>query len=50
MAKKDLLKKEEALENEVRHMEEVEYGLKELIHGIIIGIILGFALAWFLLK
>jgi len=30
--------------------EVIDYGLKELVHGILIGIIIGFILAWFLLK
>lgn len=30
--------------------EELDYGLKELVHGILIGIIIGFFLAWFMLK
>jgi F0F1-type ATP synthase assembly protein I len=47
---KELLKKEENLEKEIRDMENVEYGIKELIHGILIGIIVGFVIAWFLLK
>jgi len=41
---------EEKLDAEIKHMEEVEYGVKELIHGILIGTVIGFVLAWFLLK
>ena len=36
--------------DEIRQLEEIEYGLKELIHGLVLGGIIGFALAWFLLK
>jgi|SaaInlStandDraft_6_1057023.scaffolds.fasta_scaffold74918_2 hypothetical protein len=36
--------------DEIRQLEEIEYGLKELIHGLVLGVIIGFALAWFLLK
>ena len=36
--------------DEIRQLEEIEYGLKELIHGLGLGVIIGFALAWFLLK
>ena len=36
--------------DEIRQLEEIEYGLKELIHGLVLGVIIGFALAWVLLK
>ena len=41
---KKLPDKTEILE-ELHRIEEIEYGTKELIHGIIIGIIIGFFLA-----
>ena len=50
MTKKDLEANEKLIQEELRHLEEVEYGIKELIHGLIIGIIIGFILAWFILK
>ncbi len=50
MTKKDLEDKEKEIVTELRHLEEVEYGIKELIHGLVIGIIIGFILAWFILK
>ncbi|MBN2567568.1 hypothetical protein JXB02_05805 [Candidatus Woesearchaeota archaeon] len=33
----------------IDHIKSIEYGTKELIHGIIIGIVIGFFLALFLL-
>ena len=51
MSKKtNLLKKEKELEEEIEHLEDTEYGLKELIHGIILGTLFGFVLAWVLLR
>jgi len=48
---KKRLKLEEAeIEEEIRKMDEIEYGLKELVHGILIGIVIGFVLSWFLLN
>jgi len=46
------MKSNKELEKELIRLkkEKVDYGLKELIHGILIGIIIGFGLAWFLLK
>ncbi|MFH2021455.1 MAG: hypothetical protein ABIJ34_08650 [archaeon] len=49
MKKESLKVKEKNLDKEIENMESIEYGLKELVHGIIIGMVLGFALAWFLL-
>jgi len=34
----------------IKKLEETEYGTKELIHGLLMGIIIGFILAMFLLK
>lgn len=34
---------------ELERIEEIEYGTKELIHGVLIGIIIGFFLAMILL-
>jgi F0F1-type ATP synthase assembly protein I len=48
--KKNLAAEEKKIEQEIKEMDEVEYGLKELIQGILIGIFIGFMLAWFLLK
>lgn len=31
--------------DELHKLEEIEYGTKELIHGVLIGIIIGFFLA-----
>jgi len=33
------------LASEIARLEEIEYGLKELITGLLIGIIIGFLLA-----
>ena len=41
---------EAKLDKEIEDMEQSEYGIKELIHGILIGIVIGFVLAWFVLK
>lgn len=41
--------KSKELEREIQKLEEVEYGLKELITGLLIGIIIGFLLAVILL-
>jgi|SaaInlStandDraft_7_1057024.scaffolds.fasta_scaffold528381_1 hypothetical protein len=46
--KKSELKKKNFEEN--KQIEEIHYGFKEMIHGLLMGIILGFMLAWFLLK
>jgi len=35
---------------ELKKLEEVEYGTKELIHGLLIGIVIGFFLAMFFLR
>lgn len=35
---------------EIKKLEETEYGTKELIHGLVMGIVIGFILAMFLLK
>lgn len=35
--------------DELRHIEEVEYGTKELVHGVLIGIVIGFFLALILM-
>ncbi len=55
MKRKELLKNVHELENdkllsELQRLEEVEYGVKELIHGILIGIIVGFLIALLLLR
>ena len=34
---------------ELHHIEEIEYGTKELIHGVLIGIVIGFFLALILM-
>jgi len=34
----------------INKLEETEYGTKELIHGLLMGIIIGFILAMFLLR
>ena len=44
----DLKKQEELLEKELERMDNIEYGMKELLQGIAIGTAIGFALAWFL--
>ncbi|MBN2422811.1 hypothetical protein JXB41_06280 [Candidatus Woesearchaeota archaeon] len=38
------------LSEEVERLEKIEYGTKELIHGVLIGIIIGFVIAWLLLR
>jgi len=38
-------KDSQELINEMKQLEKVEYGLKELITGLLIGIIIGFILA-----
>lgn len=38
------------LNEAVKKLEQTEYGTKELIHGLLIGVIVGFTLALFLLK
>jgi len=43
------MQKTKELEKEIQKLEEVEYGLKELITGLLIGIIIGFLLAVILL-
>jgi len=35
---------------ELKRIEAVEYGLKEFIHGVLIGLIIGFFLAMIFLK
>jgi len=51
MKKEKLLEqREEKLDQEIEEMENSEYGVKELIHGILIGIVVGFIIAWLLLK
>ncbi len=51
MKKEKLLeKREEKLDKEIEAMESSEYGVKELIHGILIGVVVGFIIAWLLLK
>ncbi|NTV24088.1 MAG: hypothetical protein HGA85_07005 [Nanoarchaeota archaeon] len=47
---KKLIREEKALEKELAVMVSSEYGIKELIHGILIGTVIGFMLAWLLLK
>tara|TARA_Y100000310_G_C20662623_1_gene805622 strand:- start:1306 stop:1446 length:141 start_codon:yes stop_codon:yes gene_type:complete len=42
--------KNEKLVQAINRLEKVEYGTKELIHGLIIGIIVGFIIAMVLLK
>ena len=34
----------------IKKLEETEYGTKELIHGLLMGIIIGFILAMFFLR
>lgn len=43
-------KKDSMLIQELKKLEQVEYGTKELIHGLLIGIIIGFFLAMFFLR
>lgn len=42
--------KERILDKELEVMQESEYGIKEFIHGMLLGIIFGFILAWIMLK
>ncbi len=37
-------------QKKVTHEEEVEYAFKEFLHGILIGLIVGFGLAFMLLR
>ena len=47
----DELREEEiVLDKELRVMESAEYGLKEFIHGLLIGVVFGFILALFILR
>ncbi|MFC1690864.1 hypothetical protein ACFL0W_01675 [Nanoarchaeota archaeon] len=48
--KKSELAQEERIARELERLEEIEYGLKELIHGLLMGLILGFILAIIILK
>lgn len=41
--------KDSKLMHEIKKLEEIEYGTKELIHGLLIGVVIGFILAMFLL-
>jgi hypothetical protein len=51
MKKEKLLEAEEKkLDKQIEEMEEIDYGLKELIQGILIGLVMGFVLAWLLIK
>lgn len=47
MAKKARASKE--LVKEIERLEEIEYGIKELLTGLLLGIIIGFMLAVILL-
>jgi len=38
------------ISQKIERLEEIEYGIKELIHGLLIGLIIGFLLAMFLLR
>tara|TARA_Y100000310_G_scaffold343124_1_gene449324 strand:- start:15265 stop:15420 length:156 start_codon:yes stop_codon:yes gene_type:complete len=38
------------LNQKIERIEEIEYGMKELLHGLLVGIIIGFLLAMFLLR
>jgi len=38
------------LTNNFKKVKELEYGTKELIHGLLMGIIIGFIFAMYLLK
>ena len=40
---------EKKIDEEIQKLEEKSYGIKELIHGILIGSVLGFILAWIIL-
>lgn len=42
--------KDKQLLKEIKRLETVEYGMKEFIHGLLIGLIIGFFLAMMLLK
>ena len=48
-SKDPIKQKEELLEKEIEVMDKSDYGIKEFIHGMTIGIVLGFILAWFML-
>ena len=49
LRKSDFTGKQELIQ-ELERIEEIEYGTKELIHGVLIGIIIGFFLAMLLLS
>lgn len=40
-----MAKSSKELEKEIERLEEIEYGLKELITGFLLGIIIGFLIA-----
>ena len=39
--------KKPGLSEEIRRLEHSEYGLKEFIHGLLLGLIIGFLIAVF---
>lgn len=48
--KKETKNQEKILDKELKVMEESEYGIKEFIHGMLFGVIVGFILAWIMLQ
>ncbi len=44
------VKETKKLMKAIKNLEETEYGTKELIHGLLMGIIIGFILAMFLIR
>ena len=44
--KNESKKGEKEIIKEIEQLETIEYGLKEFIHGILIGMVLGFIVAW----
>ena len=47
---KSIKKDNSIIIQELKKLEDVEYGTKELIHGLLIGIVIGFFLAMFFLR
>lgn len=48
---KDIKAHEKAdVAQEIRKLEEIEYGIKEFLSGLLVGLVLGFVIALFLLS
>lgn len=45
-----MVAKKDKILQEIRKIEAVQYGIKEFLHGLLIGIVIGFFIAMMLLK